>query len=351
MSLPKRGGEMIAIVSVLVGLSLVATMMRAWARLKRRVPFGIDDYLCFVSMFLLLVMEVELCLWVTIGGNGAHQSDLDLQTLMNFSKIFLANQFTYFLLCPLIKISIIFFYRRLFTMKPFHWVTMGLTVLISLWGTAIFLACALQCRPLKAYWDKRVEGHCFDSTKFIIVNQAFNVLMDFVILALPIPMIWNLQRAWQDKLALNGVFALGIFVCFASIYRIVVLFWMDPSDTTYTVYQATLWTHIEPSIGLICACLPIIRGLFPKLKLASARRYTKNPYYINTDISTSHFAMSSPKSPASDYYKMDECMISRATSGSNEHIPSANNYLGPRDIAVRTEINIHQDSASMKSHT
>ncbi|GAB1214187.1 hypothetical protein ATERTT37_003347 [Aspergillus terreus] len=352
MVLTSRGGEIIAIVSVLVGISFIATILRAWARLKRRVPFGMDDYLCFLAMVLLIAMEIELVLWVTIGGNGAHMKDLDLQTLMNFSKIFLANQFTYFVLCPAIKISIICFYRRLFTMKPFQWVTFCLNTLIGLWGAGIFLACALQCRPLRAYWDKRIDGHCFDGNTFFIVNQAFNIVMDFVILALPIPMIWGLQRAWQDKLALNGVFALGAFVCFASIYRIVVLFWIKPADTTYTVYQATLWTHVEPSIGLICACLPIIRGLFPRLKLASARRYTKNPYYINTDLSTSHFGMSSPKSPASEYFKMEEG-ISRATSEATTVpvSPVGNTHLAPMDITVRTDIKISQDAASIKSQS
>ncbi|KFZ03077.1 hypothetical protein V502_11255 [Pseudogymnoascus sp. VKM F-4520 (FW-2644)] len=87
--------------------------------------------------------------------------------------------------------------------------------------------------------------------------------MDFVILALPLPIIFNLKRAWQDKVALSGIFALGGFVCFASIYRIVVLFYIDPKDPTHTVYRATLWTHIEPSVGLICSCLPTVRGLFP----------------------------------------------------------------------------------------
>ncbi|KAA8648461.1 uncharacterized protein ATNIH1004_004346 [Aspergillus tanneri] len=352
MSITSRGGEMISIVSVLVGVALITVIMRVFARLKRRVGFGVDDYLCFLSMVLLIAMLIELALWVTIGGNGAHMRDLNKETLVTFSKIFLANQFTYFVLSPAIKISIICFYRRIFTMRPFQWVTFGLNTLITLWGAAIFLACALQCRPLRAYWDKSIEGHCFDSNEFFIVNQVFNVIMDFVILALPVPMIWNLQRAWQDKLALNGVFALGAFVCFASIYRIVVLFWIKPDDTTYTVYQATLWTHIEPSIGLICSCLPIVRGLFPRFKISGSRKYASAPYYINTDVSTSHFVVSSPKSPALEYYKMEDTLVSRSISDTTVPAPDINNkYLGPMDITVRTDINISQDVASMKSHS
>ncbi|KAE8382167.1 hypothetical protein BDV26DRAFT_299947 [Aspergillus bertholletiae] len=350
MTVTSRGAQMLCIVSVLVGLSVISVILRVIARMKRSIRLGMDDYLCFLSVFLLIAMLIELVLWVTIGGNGSHMADLDEAVLMNFSKIFLANQFTYFVLCPAIKISIICFYRRIFTMKPFQWVSFALNALIAAWGAGIFLACALQCRPLRAYWDKSIDGHCFDGNLFFIVNQAFNVLMDFIILLLPVPMIWGLQRAWQDKLALNGVFAIGGFVCFASIYRIVVLFWIKPEDTTYTVYQAALWTHIEPSVGLICSCLPVIRGLFPRFKIPGSRRYTYAPYYVNTDVSASNFAMSSPRSPASAYFKMmEEGTISRATSDSNA--PIGNQYLNPMGIAVRTDVTVSKDSASMKSQS
>ncbi|KAL4916652.1 hypothetical protein BDW62DRAFT_218626 [Aspergillus aurantiobrunneus] len=345
MTLTGRGSEMIAAVTILVGLSISAVFLRVFARYRRRVQLGMDDYLCFLSATLLLAMLVELVLWVLMGGNGSHQIDLDEEAIKSFYKIFLANQFTYFALSPAIKISIICFYRRVFTIKPFQWVSLAINTLIALWGAAIFLACALQCRPLKSYWDHTINGSCFDSLKFIIVNQIFNVIMDFVILALPVPMIWNLQRAWQDKLALNGVFALGGFVCFASIYRIVVLFWIDPADTTYTVYQATLWTHIEPSIGLICSCLPIIRGLFPRLNLSGSRKTTA-PAYIKTDFTGSHFGLSSARSPASEFFKLEEKSTTRSTDGTTTP------HLGPLDIQVRTDINIEQGGGeSIRSHT
>ncbi|BCR87244.1 uncharacterized protein ACHE_31231A [Aspergillus chevalieri] len=358
-SLNYRGAEMVAIVTVLVGVSFIAVLLRIFARFKRQVRFGVDDYLCFISMVLLFAMLIELGLWCTIGGDGKHQADLDMTTMLNFGKIFLANQFTYFLLCPAIKTSIVCFYRRVFTTQKFQHLTFALNTLIVTWAAGIVIACGLQCRPIESFWDPRVEGKCFDQNKFLVVNQIFNVVIDFVILALPVPMIWNLQRAWQDKLALNGVFALGIFVCFASIYRIVVLFWINPADTTYTVYEATLWTHIEPSIGLICSCLPIIRGLFPKLRFpgGSSRQkygYGTAPYYLST--SASHFATSTgPRSPGIDYYiKMEEGILSRPeTRKEGEAIAyptdSKLDLSSAGGIAVRTEIDVTQDAASAKS--
>ncbi|KAJ5085275.1 hypothetical protein N7532_010046 [Penicillium argentinense] len=339
-----RGWQMIEIVSVLVALCLISVVLRVVARLRRRVGFGVDDYLSIVSMVLMIAMLIELGLWCSIGGNGAHVETLDAETMMNYWKIFLANQFTYFLLCPAIKISLICFYRRVFTTPRFQQFTLGLNCLIGAWGLGIFLACAGQCRPLRAYWDHSVPGKCFDANLFFIVNQAFNVLMDFVILILPIPMIWGLHRAWQDKLALNGVFALGAFVCFASIYRIVVLFWINPTDPTYTVYQATLWTHIEPSVGLICSCLPIIRGLFPALKLKN-RSNRSQPYYINTDISNSHLvSKSSPRSPDLEYLKMEAGMCERSASAAKGQF--LGDDLHPLNINVQTEISIIPDNNS-----
>ncbi|KAJ6015315.1 hypothetical protein N7540_009906 [Penicillium herquei] len=335
-----RGWEMIEIVVVLVALCVICVVLRVFARLRRRVGLGIDDYLSMLSMVLMLAMLIELVLWCAIGGNGAHVKTLDSKTIENYYKIFLANQFTYFVLCPSIKISIICFYRRVFATQQFQKFTFGLNCLIAAWGAGIFFACAGQCRPLRAYWDKSIEGHCFNANLFFIVNQAFNVLMDFVILALPIPMIWGLHRAWQDKLALNGVFALGTFVCFASIYRIVVLFWISPIDPTYTVYQATLWTHIEPSVGLICSCLPIVRGLFPAFKLKNRSNRSNAPYYINTDISNSHIlSKASPFSPDPEYLKMQSAI----------YAGGKRDFLGdelPLNIKVQTDIAVMSDNES-----
>jgi hypothetical protein len=66
MGATARGNQMICIVSVLVALSIIAVILRAFARLKRRVSFGVDDYLCFVSILLLIGMLIELILCTSI---------------------------------------------------------------------------------------------------------------------------------------------------------------------------------------------------------------------------------------------------------------------------------------------
>lgn len=64
---------MIAIVSVLVALAVGAVGLRVFARFKRRVQFGIDDYLCFIALAILLSMLIELilCMSSCVLFNGA----------------------------------------------------------------------------------------------------------------------------------------------------------------------------------------------------------------------------------------------------------------------------------------
>lgn len=109
----------------------------------------------------------------------------------------------------MIKISIIFFYKRIFPTPRFQHITTIINWAIGIWGAGIFLTCGLQCRPLALFWDKSLEGKCINSYTFFIVNQVFNVAADFVILGLPLPIVWRLKRTWQERLALSSVFALG----------------------------------------------------------------------------------------------------------------------------------------------
>lgn len=53
---------MIIIISVLISLSIICVTLRIFARVKRRIGFGIDDYLCFAATIFLISMLIELVL-------------------------------------------------------------------------------------------------------------------------------------------------------------------------------------------------------------------------------------------------------------------------------------------------
>lgn len=62
MTLSERGSSVVRVVAALITLSIISVILRVFARLKRRVHFGVDDYLCFISGLLMIGMLIECVL-------------------------------------------------------------------------------------------------------------------------------------------------------------------------------------------------------------------------------------------------------------------------------------------------
>lgn len=88
-----------------------------------------------------------------------------------------------------------------------------------------------------------------------------NVVTDIVLLALPIPYIWNLHSPAFQRIVLIGIFSLGVFVSVVSIVRLTILMGLNlgKADITYSMAQVFIWSLVEVNIGLVCACLPSLR--------------------------------------------------------------------------------------------
>ncbi|KAL1961666.1 hypothetical protein VTN77DRAFT_1341 [Rasamsonia byssochlamydoides] len=89
---------------------------------------------------------------------------------------------------------------------------------------------------------------------------------------MPLPVIHRLQMSALKKAGVMVLFALGLFVCVASIIRMVSL--VDSTttkDRTWGSFSTLAWSSIEASVGLICTCIPHLRQplkrLFPKARL------------------------------------------------------------------------------------
>ncbi|KAL8687779.1 MAG: hypothetical protein Q9218_006148, partial [Villophora microphyllina] len=145
----------------------------------------------------------------SIGGSGKHFKALDAHERMLFFKIFLSNELVYVLASPAIKLSIIFFYRRVFSVPNFRRASSVIIALTVAWAIAVFLVPLFQCRPLAKYWNRQLPGYCINGLTYIVANQGVNIALDFMILILPQPMIWRLHRPGKDKAALSALFLVG----------------------------------------------------------------------------------------------------------------------------------------------
>ncbi|SPQ21470.1 f96ef50d-3568-4987-8f24-0b6da4e50c8a [Thermothielavioides terrestris] len=87
-----------------------------------------------------------------------------------------------------------------------------------------------------------------------------NLVTDFTLYAMPIPVISSLQLPKKQKALLIVVFTLGIFPCAVSIYRIHTLAAAARStDPTWDNVDAATFSFLELSVAVITVCLPTLR--------------------------------------------------------------------------------------------
>ncbi|KAK2774617.1 hypothetical protein FQN53_003551 [Emmonsiellopsis sp. PD_33] len=150
--------------------------------------------------------------------------------------IYFVAQILYKVSIGLTKISILLLYRRIFIRQWFLATCSILTGIIIAFTTATVFASIFQCTPIEYAFKKKLPGGgtYISFAAFWYANATFNILSDLVLIALPAPVISTLQLPRKSKIALCGIFAVGIFI------------------------GSSMWTVIESNLGIICACLPAL---------------------------------------------------------------------------------------------
>ena len=71
------------------------------------------------------------------------------------------------------------------------------------------LVAVFSCMPVQSFYDPSVSGTCIDSVSFYMASAILNAIHDFLILALPLPLVWRLQTTTRRKLAISSLFVIG----------------------------------------------------------------------------------------------------------------------------------------------
>ncbi|OKL56975.1 hypothetical protein UA08_07782 [Talaromyces atroroseus] len=143
----------------------------------------------------------------------------------------------------------------------------------------IWVTMANACRPLSYYWNQfaGTEGVCINTNRFFLALRIINMIADVIGLAIPFPRIVKLQMATSSKVAV---------VCIASVIRITSFSKFESAlDITHEMGPVFIWSTIEPSIAIVCACLPHLAPLAKKAGSAFASRYGKSTSARPTDQS------------------------------------------------------------------
>jgi hypothetical protein len=110
---------------------------------------------------------------------------------------------------PLIKISILLFYREIFPGRFISISTTCISVFVLMWGIAVLLVTIFSCQPIHGFWDVRTPSKCVDSEKFFWGNSIPNILADILILCLPVKEISQVRMSRKDRALVSGIFLTG----------------------------------------------------------------------------------------------------------------------------------------------
>ena len=108
------------------------------------------------------------------------------------------------------KFSALLLFNRIFgLMKHFTTILWVIAFIISANNIAEIFLSIFQCTPVHRAWDIFAKGTCVNILLAACIPGSINVLTDFAIVILPIPMVWNLQMERSRKVQLVGIFLLS----------------------------------------------------------------------------------------------------------------------------------------------
>ena len=82
--------------------------------------------------------------------------------------------------------------------------------IVATYSTWAVISGYLNCVPVAKFWDKTISGYCLSFEAVWFFNASMNIATDVTLLLLPMPLLSQLQLPRMQKLALMGVFAIGI---------------------------------------------------------------------------------------------------------------------------------------------
>ena len=127
----------------------------------------------------------------------------------------LAIQIVYFASGVSIETSLILLYYRIFGvirwLRWFRWLLAAVWSIVLLYFIVSVLVVVFECKPVAFYWDKTIEtGSCINHNQFYRWSGVANLLIDFTIWILPMPVVWHLNLNTREKLSVSVIFLLGL---------------------------------------------------------------------------------------------------------------------------------------------
>ncbi|KAL8893469.1 MAG: hypothetical protein Q9192_005230 [Flavoplaca navasiana] len=211
-NLDSGGVANVATAIVFVVLDTLAVFLRILSKSKTKYYFSSDDQwiLAALAFFYAWVGQIIYAV-IGIAGSLEVTALTDIGDIQETLKILWVSELFFPFTITCVKISILCFYRTIFSTRTFRHVTYAISAICAMWMFAGFWVIIFQCRPVRAVYDTSLAAtaDCFPFARFVFTYELTNALIDVAILALPMYMVRKLQMQTRQKIQVMSIFAMG----------------------------------------------------------------------------------------------------------------------------------------------
>jgi hypothetical protein len=220
-----------------------------------RLEFGYDDWCVLATLIVIIPSGIVTVTGTVKNGLGRDMWTLTPTEITQMLKYFYIMASLYFTQLTLLKLTLLFFYIRVFPAKEVQRLLWGTIIFTTMWGIAFVVVAIFQCRPISYFWTKwdgLHEGSCLDINAITASNAAISIALDLWILGIPLWQLWGLKLHWKKKVGVALMFCVGTFVTVVSILRLQALVhFAASSNASWEFYDVSVWSTIEITVGIM----------------------------------------------------------------------------------------------------
>jgi hypothetical protein len=129
----------------------------------------------------------------------------------NLQQVFSAGLKIYMPAILSVKLCILIGFHRIFQVDTrTRWlIRIGMAVNVLFYFICFFVD-LFRCTPMATAWNPSIKGKCLSYTAFPWVTGVFNIISDFYILLIPMPLLFGLHMDMGRRVKLIAIFGLGL---------------------------------------------------------------------------------------------------------------------------------------------
>lgn len=207
-----ESSEYIVLSNTMGIISGVIIVQRFAVKIWWELGLGLDDWFILITIVAGIPSSVLNVHGTAANGLGRDVWTLEPETITLFGKYFHVMAYLYFSQIMLLKLSLLFFYLRIFPSQGVRRTLWATAIFNCIFGIVFVFVAIFQCQPVSYFWTKwdgMHEGKCFDIGIITWSNAAISIVLDVWMLAIPLSQLKKLNLDWKKKVGVGMMFGVG----------------------------------------------------------------------------------------------------------------------------------------------